>query len=81
MKNTIAMKTFLSTGENNERPGKMLERKGMEIGSPLTVEELAETTGGGEQNIVTTPSEIVFGTIAYASTWPRNQPITEESKD
>ena len=51
-----------------------------EIGSPLTAEELAETTGGVEQNTIVTPSKILFGTIAYASMWPQNRPSAENSK-
>ena len=81
MKNTIVTKTSRSKGENEEKPEKRLWIKEMEIGSPLTAGELEETTGGGEQDIVTTPSKIVFETIAYASMWPRGQSNAEESKD
>ena len=47
---------------------------------PQIVEELAATTGGGEQNIIVTPSKYVFETIAYAVKWPRNRSNTEESR-
>ena len=75
----IAMKTFQSKkGEEETRRTKEEEKDAM---SPLTAEELAVTTGGGEQNIIVTPSEICFETIAHASMWPRHRSNTEESKD
>ena len=71
----IAMKTFQSKEEKEEEEIGRTKVKEMGAMGPLTVGELAATTGGGEQNIIVTPSKIRFETIAYANMWPRNRPI------
>ena len=85
MKNTIATKTSRSKGENDERPGKMPGGKELEIGSPRTAEELTETTGGGEQKIVTTPSKNCIwnhSVCKYVATWPvKHRRIQRLSQD
>ena len=78
--NHSTLKTFQSKEEKEEEIGRT-KVKEMGAMGPLTVGELAATTGGGEQNIIVTPSKIRFETIAYANMWPRNRPNTEESRD
>ena len=75
------MKTSQSRGENDEGTENPPHTRAENIGSPTTAGEKAETTGGDEQEVIATPSKIVFETIAYASMWPRNLSNTEESKD
>ena len=47
MGGTLDVATSRPTEENSERPEKLPTTKEMEMGIPLTAEELAETTGGG----------------------------------
>ena len=58
---------FSIDGRENEEETERTKEKEKDVTSPLTAEELGETTGGGEQNIIATPSVIVFETVAYAS--------------
>ena len=50
-----------------------LTRKGSQdrIDMDETSNAEIETAGGGDINLIRTPSKIVFGTIEYAEMWPR----------